>query len=113
MDKLTLKAMAKINLGLDVVRRRPDGYHEVRMIMQTVGLYDRLTFEKTEEDALRLESSMKRLPTDGNNLIIRAASLLKEESGSGKGCPSAWTSGSPWRPEWPAEARTPPRPLRR
>ena len=85
MDKLTLKAMAKINLGLDVVRRRPDGYHEVRMIMQTVGLYDRLTFEKTEEDALRLESSMKRLPTDGNNLIIRAASLLKEEFGIREG----------------------------
>ena len=85
MDKLTLKAMAKINLGLDVVRRRPDGYHEVRMIMQTVGLYDRLTFEKTEEDALRLESSMKRLPTDGDNLIIRAASLLKEEFGIREG----------------------------
>ena len=85
MDKLTLKAMAKINLGLDVVRRRPDGYHEVRMIMQTVGLYDRLTFENTEEDALRLESSMKRLPTDGNNLIIRAASLLKEEFGIREG----------------------------
>ena len=85
MDKLTLKAMAKINLGLDVVRRRPDGYHEVRMIMQTVGLYDRLTFEKTKEDTLRLESSMKRLPTDGNNLIIRAASLLKEEFGIREG----------------------------
>ncbi|HIY59133.1 MAG TPA: 4-(cytidine 5'-diphospho)-2-C-methyl-D-erythritol kinase [Candidatus Eisenbergiella pullistercoris] len=85
MDKLTLKAMAKINLGLDVVRRRPDGYHEVRMIMQTVGLYDRLTFEKTKDDTLRLESSMKRLPTDGNNLIIRAASLLKEEFGIREG----------------------------
>ena len=43
MDRLTLKAMAKINLGLDVVRRREDGYHEVRMIMQTVNLYDRGT----------------------------------------------------------------------
>ena len=53
--------------------------------MQTVGLYDRLTFEKTKEDTLRLESSMKRLPTDGNNLIIRAASLLKEEFGIREG----------------------------
>ena len=52
MDRLTLKAMAKINLGLDVVRRREDGYHEVRMIMQTVNLYDRLTFEKKKEDTL-------------------------------------------------------------
>lgn len=85
MDKLTLKAMAKINLGLDVVRRRPDGYHEVRMIMQTVKLYDRLTFEKRKEDALTMEANMKKLPVDGNNLIIRAASLLKEEFGIREG----------------------------
>ena len=43
MKEITLKAMAKINLGLDVIRRREDGYHEVRMIMQTVNLYDELT----------------------------------------------------------------------
>lgn len=42
MDEITLKALAKINLGLDVVRRREDGYHEVRMIMQTIHLYDLL-----------------------------------------------------------------------
>ena len=85
MDRLTLKAMAKINLGLDVVRRREDGYHEVRMIMQTVNLYDRLTFEKKKEDTLQMETNMKKLPTDGNNLIIRAASLLKEEFGIREG----------------------------
>ena len=81
MDKMQLKALAKINLGLDVLRRREDGYHEVRMIMQTVNLYDRLTFEKKKEDTLQMETNMKKLPTDGNNLIIRAASLLKEEFG--------------------------------
>ena len=96
MDRLTLKAMAKINLGLDVVRRREDGYHEVRMIMQTVNLYDRLTFEKKKEDTLQMETNMKKLPTDGSNLIIRAASLLKEEFG--------WRKGFPWRPGWPGEA---------
>lgn len=85
MDKLTLKAMAKINLGLDVVRRREDGYHEVRMIMQTVNLYDRLTFEKKKEDVLQMETNMKRLPTDQNNLVIRAAALLKEEFGIREG----------------------------
>lgn len=85
MDRLTLKAMAKINLGLDVVRRREDGYHEVRMIMQTVNLYDRLTFEKKKEDTLQMETNMKKLPTDGSNLIIRAASLLKEEFGIREG----------------------------
>ena len=41
MDNISLKALAKINLGLDVVRRREDGYHEVRMIMQTINLYDK------------------------------------------------------------------------
>ena len=85
MDKLTLQAMAKINLGLDVVRRREDGYHEVKMVMQTVKLHDRLTFEKRKEDMLRMESSMKELPSDGSNLILRAASLLKEEFGIREG----------------------------
>ena len=81
MDKLTLKAMAKINLGLDVIRRREDGYHEVRMIMQTVNLYDELTFERTREEGLRLSANLRMLPTDKNNLIIRAASMLQEEFG--------------------------------
>ena len=49
MDNITLKALAKINLGLDVVRRREDGYHEVRMIMQTIHLYDKLEIQKTTE----------------------------------------------------------------
>ena len=42
MNSIQLKAMGKINLGLDVMRRRPDGYHEVKMVMQTVNLYDRV-----------------------------------------------------------------------
>ena len=46
MNKLEIKAYAKINLGLDVVRRLENGYHEVKMVMQTVGIYDVLTFEK-------------------------------------------------------------------
>ena len=49
MDEITLKALAKINLGLDVVRRREDGYHEVRMIMQTIHLYDLLEIQKIRE----------------------------------------------------------------
>ena len=48
MNQLVLKAYAKINLSLDVVRRRPDGYHDVKMIMQTVDLYDVITMEKAE-----------------------------------------------------------------
>ena len=45
MDEIKLKALAKINLGLDVVRRREDGYHEVRMVMQTIHLYDQLLIQ--------------------------------------------------------------------
>ena len=47
MKQIIRKAYAKINLGLDVVRRRPDGYHEVKMIMQTISLHDELRFEET------------------------------------------------------------------
>lgn len=85
MDQLTLHAMAKINLGLDVTRRRPDGYHEVRMIMQTVNLFDELSFSKIAEDEFRLSTNLGFLPTDKNNLIIKAASLLKEEFGIKEG----------------------------
>ena len=46
MEQMSLKALAKINLGLDVVRRREDGYHEVRMIMQTINMYDKLELSK-------------------------------------------------------------------
>ena len=46
--KFQMKAHAKINLGLDVVGKLPNGYHEVRMVMQTVGIYDELTFSRTE-----------------------------------------------------------------
>ena len=65
MEEITLKAMAKINLGLDVIRRREDGYHEVRMIMQTVNLYDELTFRKQQGGRVRLNTNLRSLPTEG------------------------------------------------
>lgn len=55
-DHLELKAYAKINLGLDVVRKREDGYHEVRMIMQTVNLYDRIDMDRTEDGVIKTET---------------------------------------------------------
>ena len=58
MDKLLLKALAKINLGLDVVRRREDGYHEVRMIMQTIHLFDRVNIEKTSEPGIKIKTNL-------------------------------------------------------
>lgn len=72
------KAYAKINLGLDVLGRRADGYHEVKMIMQTVGICDDLTFEKNAVPGVCLEIEGADLPTDGDNLVCRAAALMME-----------------------------------
>lgn len=76
-DALTRKAYAKINLGLDVVRRRDDGYHEVKMIMQTIDLYDILTFTKTEK-GIAVTTNKEELPGDESNLIYKAAKLMFE-----------------------------------
>lgn len=73
------KAYAKINLGLDVLRRRPDGYHEVKMIMQTVDICDDLIFEKREEPGIGFRIEGSDLPADENNLVYRAAALLMEK----------------------------------
>lgn len=73
------KAYAKINLGLDVLRRRPDGYHEVKMIMQTVDICDDLTFEKRGEPGIGFRIEGSELPADENNLVYRAAALLMEK----------------------------------
>lgn len=79
MEELNLRAYAKVNLGLDVVRKREDGYHEVSMIMQTVKLFDRLHFEKQQEDTIELTTNLKFLPVDENNLVYKVVRQLKEE----------------------------------
>lgn len=79
MDQIRLKAMAKINLGLDVVRRREDGYHEVRMIMQNVYLYDNIFMKKIGDDEIKVSTNLHFLPTNENNLVYKAAKLLKDE----------------------------------
>lgn len=81
MDTISLKALAKINLGLDVVRRREDGYHEVRMVMQTIHLYDRLDMEKTAHQEIDLSTNLSYLPVNENNLVYRAGKLLMDEFG--------------------------------
>ncbi len=73
------KAYAKVNIGLDVLRRRPDGYHELKMIMQTVDIFDDLTFEREREPGIRLRIEGADLPADENNLVYRAAALMMEE----------------------------------
>ena len=78
-NDISLKALAKINLGLDVVRRREDGYHEVRMIMQTIYLYDRLDIKRTQEPGIQIQTNLSFLPVNENNLIYKAAKLLMDE----------------------------------
>lgn len=79
MNHIVLKSYGKINLGLDVLKRRDDGYHEVKMIMQTVGLYDVLTMEKTEQDQISMSCNLSFLPTDDRNLVYRAVQIIKEK----------------------------------
>ncbi|MDE7061953.1 MAG: 4-(cytidine 5'-diphospho)-2-C-methyl-D-erythritol kinase, partial [Lachnospiraceae bacterium] len=78
MDEIAVKALAKINLGLDVLRRREDGYHEVKMVMQTIHLCDSLTIRKADK-GIHLTSNLSFLPANENNLAHRAAQLLMEE----------------------------------
>ena len=78
MNQIIEKAYAKINLSLDVLRRRPDGYHEVKMIMQTVGIFDTLTIAKSNDKEIRLKVGSANLPCDRSNLIYRAAEMVME-----------------------------------
>ncbi len=79
MEKMELRALGKINLGLDVLGRRENGYHDVRMVMQTVYLYDLITLEKKEEPGIELATNLSFLPVNENNLAYRAAKLLVDE----------------------------------
>ena len=85
MDKLELKALGKINLGLDVLGKRENGYHDVRMVMQTVYLYDQIWMVKTKEPGIRLSTNLFYLPVNENNLAYRAAELLMKEFGIQEG----------------------------
>lgn len=76
---LKFKAYAKVNLGLDVLRRREDGYHEVKMIMQTVNLFDRITLENTDTGIIEVSTNLSFLPNNENNLAYKAAKILMDE----------------------------------
>lgn len=77
--------MSKVNLGLDVLRRRDDGYHEVRMIMQTLKLCDELYFEETQKKEIIIVCNSENLECDENNLIYKAARLIMDEAGIDRG----------------------------
>ena len=76
---MRLRALAKINLGLDILRKREDGYHEVRMIMQTIQMYDVLEMRKVKKPGISLSVNYPYIPNDERNLVYKAAKLLMDE----------------------------------
>lgn len=76
---LNYKAYAKVNLSLDVLRKREDGYHDVKMIMQTVNLYDRITIEDSDKSGIEITSNLSFIPVGEDNLIYKAAKLIMDE----------------------------------
>ena len=76
---MRLRAFAKINLGLDILRKREDGYHEVRMIMQTIQMYDVLEMKKVKKPGISLSVNYPYIPSDERNLVYKAAKLLMDE----------------------------------
>lgn len=79
MDEIELRAHGKINLSLDVLGRRNDGYHEVKMIMHTVALHDGIFIKKERERGIRMECNLSSLPTNEENLMVRAAKAIMDE----------------------------------
>jgi 4-diphosphocytidyl-2-C-methyl-D-erythritol kinase len=85
MDKLELKALGKVNLGLDILGKKENGYHEVRMVMQTVYLYDRVILERNRTPGITIETNLKFLPVNENNIAYKAADLIRKEFGISEG----------------------------
>ena len=85
MNQIELKALAKINLGLDVLGRRENGYHEGRMIMQSIFLYDEVRIEKKETSGIEVVTNLKYLPVGEDNIAYKAAKLLIDEYGLSEG----------------------------
>lgn len=81
--RLVLSAAAKINLVLEVLGRRSDGYHEIATVLQAVDLSDRLVLE--DADGLELRATAPDVPTDGTNLVLRAERALAEAAGVDRG----------------------------
>ena len=78
-DTAQLKALAKINLGLDVTGRRENGYHDVRMVMQTIYLYDDVLIKKTDEPGIVVKTNLSFLPINEDNIAYKAAKMLIDE----------------------------------
>lgn len=86
MNEIRIRAYAKINLGLDVLGRRENGYHDVSMVMQTISLHDLVRIQLQEEPGIRITSNWKFLPTDGSNLAYKAAAAMYKKAAEKRGC---------------------------
>ncbi len=85
MQYIKMKALAKINLGLDVLGKRENGYHDVRMVMQTITLHDKIKITKIDADKVEVRSNLYYLPNNENNIAYKAAQMLREEFGIEQG----------------------------
>ncbi|MGL4738460.1 MAG: 4-(cytidine 5'-diphospho)-2-C-methyl-D-erythritol kinase [Cellulosilyticaceae bacterium] len=81
MNSIVLKAKAKINLTLDAIGKRENGYHDLRMIMQTVNLHDTISIKKIKTPGIKMNTNLHWLPKDEKNIAYKAAQLFLEESG--------------------------------
>lgn len=85
LENFVLPAFAKINWMLTVLGRRPDGYHEIQTVLQTISLHDRLTFSSSSDSGISFSCDDPSLPSDRSNLVSRAAHALKTRAGSAPG----------------------------
>ncbi len=83
-DSIELKAKAKINLSLDVLRKRPDGYHDLKMIMQTIELHDVVRIE-TVPSGIEIKCDSRWVPSDSSNIAYKAAALILDRAGIDQG----------------------------
>ena len=79
MNSIQLKSRAKINLSIDVLGKREDGYHLVEMIMQTIDLFDKIKIFSLKEDTIIIESNSLDIPLDSTNIVYKAADLIKKQ----------------------------------
>ena len=79
MDRITLKARAKVNIGLDITGVLDNGYHLVDMIMQTLQMHDEVTIRKRKEQGIEIRSNLRYLPVNENNIVYQAAKMMVDE----------------------------------
>ncbi|MDD7057388.1 MAG: 4-(cytidine 5'-diphospho)-2-C-methyl-D-erythritol kinase, partial [Selenomonadaceae bacterium] len=95
MDTISIEGNAKINLTLDILGKRPDGFHEVAMVMQEIDLHDTLVLTRREDERITLTIDVPQLRADEKNLAWRAAKAIREATGLRQGVDIALTKRIP------------------